>query len=222
MPRITLGYAAKKYDRWGGRNFFNNSLMFNFSGQFGSSDDLAARFQNPGAESDIVIDRFSFARFQKIGGGRWTLFMRVNGQISNDSLPSSLYKSLGGANSVRGFRDRVHVGDYGFDASVELRTPLLENFIPGMVRDEEYMKQNPDDWAMNRLQGVVFYDLGWAAFHEPLPGQLDDITFQSLGLGFRLGFTKYSQIRFDYGFPIDEGPDISSAGRAHVTIQLQY
>ena len=69
MPRITLGYASKGYDRLGGRNYWNNTLLFNFSGQFGSSSEAAARAQNPGAQADIVLDRFSFARFQKLGGG---------------------------------------------------------------------------------------------------------------------------------------------------------
>ena len=101
--------------------------------------------------------------------------------------------SVGGHDSVRGYQERHHVGDYGFNASIELRTPLLQNFLPGLVREESFIRENPEDVAMHRLQGVVFYDLGWAAFHEPLAGQPDDLTLNSLGVGLRLGVTKHGQ-----------------------------
>ncbi len=130
--------------------------------------------------------------------------------------------SVGGHDSVRGYQERHHVGDYGFNASIELRTPLLQNFLPGLVREESFIRENPEDVAMHRLQGVVFYDLGWAAFHEPLAGQPDDLTLNSLGVGLRLGVTKHGQFRLDYGFGLSDGPNVDDAGRIHATMQLQY
>jgi len=226
MPRITVGYADKQYDRLGGRNFINNTLIFNFSGQFGGTDDPDASSQNPGADADIIIDRFSFARFQKLGGadgrfGQWSLFMKFDGQASNAALPSALYKGVGGHNSVRGYNEREFLGDYGFNATVELRTPLFQNFIPGWERDEEYMRNNPDDPNMHRAQFVAFYDLGWVAFHDPLAGVKDDNALHSVGLGMRMGITKYSQLRFDYGFPLDKAHN-DNDGKAHFSLQLQY
>lgn len=226
MPRISVNYQAKDYDRFGGRSFLTNTLMFNFAGQFGATDDPTATAQNPGATTDLVIDRLQFARFQRIFKkhprlSRHSLFMRVDAQLTNDVLPSSLYKSIGGGGTVRGYSEREAVGDYGVNATLEWRTPLLENFIPGMVRAPEYLKENPEDWLMHRLQLAFFYDIGWVAFHHPVEGLPDDQTLHSMGAGVRLGFTKYTQMRFDWGKPLDKTEDTQS-GRFHISLQLQY
>ncbi len=227
MPRITIGYAAKQYDKFAGRNVINNTLMFSLGEQLGSTGDGDASAQNPGAEGTVFIDRFSFARFQKLFRpeskfGQWSLFTRLEVQATNDSVPSALYKSVGGHDSVRGYRERAQVGDYGISSTVELRTPLFENFLPRLKRDPEYLKENPNDWAMHRAQFVMFYDYGWVAYHQPLPGQDDDTTIASFGLGMRMGLTKYSQLRFDYGFQLQNIAETDEAGRAHFSVQLQY
>ena len=227
MPRISVGYAAKQYDKFGGRNIFNNTLMFSIGEQFGSTGDAAATQESPLAEGTIFVNRLSLARFQKLFTpdskfGQWTLFARFEGQATNDSVPSALQKAAGGHDTVRGYRERAVVGDYGFSASLELRTPLFENFMPRLRRDPEYLKEHPNDWAMHRTQFVIFYDQGWVAYHNPLFGQDDDTTIASFGLGMRMGLTKYSQIRFDYGFQLQDIAETNEAGRAHLSVQLQY
>ncbi len=230
MPRITLGYAARQYDKFGGRNIFNNTLMFSIGEQFGSTGDAAAEADTPNAQGTIYIDRISLARFQKLfkpesNMGQWSLFARIEGQVTNDTVPSALQKAAGGHDTVRGYRERAVVGDYGFSASLEFRTPLFENFLPRLRRDPEYLKEHPNDWAMHRAQFVMFYDQGWVAYHNPLFGQSDDTYIASLGLGLRMGLTKYSQIRFDYGFQLQdiaETDETGEAGRAHISVQLQY
>lgn len=227
MPRFSLGYAAKKYDKFGGRNTINNTLMFSLGDQFGSTGDDSASQVSPGAEGTVFIDRLSFARFQKLFRpesrfGQWTLFARFEGQSTNDSVPSALSKAAGGHDTVRGYRERAIVGDYGFNASLELRTPLFENFMPRLRRDPEYLKEHPNDWAMHRAQFVMFYDQGWVAYHQPLAGQDDDTTIASFGLGMRMGLTKYTQIQFDYGFQLQDLAETDEAGRAHFSVNLQY
>jgi len=225
MPRITVGFARKDYDRFGGRNFINNTLMFNFSGRLWATPDPAASAQNPDAKSNLVVDRFSFARFQKLFGsdnriGQWSLFFKFDSQFSNEALPSALYKGVGGHDTVRGYNEREILGDYGFNTTLELRTPLFSNFLS--KHDEEYLRNKPDDPMMSRAQFVAFYDAGWVAFHEPLAGAKDDSTIQSVGLGMRLGLTKYAQARLDYGIPLESAADGDTDGRAHFSLQLQY
>lgn len=225
-PRVTIGYAAKQFDNMGGRNFVQNTVIANFGGLLGSSDYDPNTEQSPGAEPDFFVDRLSVARYQKLFGsesklGQWSLFARFEGQWANAKVPSAMQFGAGGQDSVRGYRERQFVGDYGFNATLELRTPLFENFIPNLKRDEEFIRDNPTDWAMHRAQFVFFYDHGWVAFRDPLPGQGDDTTLNSIGAGVRFDFTKYSQIRFDYGFQLQDLAD-DDAGRAHFSVQLQY
>lgn len=228
MPRINLGYSAKEYDWANGRNFFSATLTANFEGQFGASGRQDSQAGNLEFDGDAVLLKFQAARFQKLFANndrlsKWSMFFRVDGQVTNDSVPSSLYKSIGGADSVRGYPEREAVGDYGFNATVELRTPLFENFFPGMVRDEEYLRENPEDWKMHRLQAIAFYDVGWVAYQDRLDGSsTDDTSLHSVGVGLRLGFTKFSQMRFDWGYPLEDSPNSTELGNTHFSLQLQY
>jgi hemolysin activation/secretion protein len=235
MPSLTIGYSAKTFDRLGGRNYWSTTLQGNFAGKAGASpddaDDESASADTPLADGTFVVNKFNAARVQKLfagedGVGRWSLFMSLRGQATTEALVDAVKMSLGGANSVRGYQEREALGDYGIVGTLELRTPLVDNFIPGLTRSEEYMRDNPDDWKMHRLQFVGFVDAGFVESVEPG----DDLgadhskrtSFSSAGIGFRLGLTKYSQIKFDYGWPFEETQQSSSHGRGHVSLQLQF
>jgi hemolysin activation/secretion protein len=71
------------------------------------------------------------------------VFLRVNGQASNKPLLALEQFSLGGINSVRGYRENALVRDTGLFASVELRKPFLYD-----------KKKN------GLLFGAVFFDVG--------------------------------------------------------------
>ena len=101
-----------------------------------------------------------------------------------------------------------------FTGSLELRTPLLSNFIPTLQRSEEYSVNNPEDWRVHRLQFIGFYDFGLSELSEPSEGEEKNESFSSVGTGLRLGLTKYSQFRLDYAFPLIS-TDESSGSRAH-------
>ena len=149
--------------------------------------------------------------------------MRVDGQFAGDSLPPPVRRSLGGANSVRGYEEGEVAGDNAVTGTVELRTPLFSNFIPGLKKTQEYLDANPEAWQQHRLQFVVFGDVGWLQNKEPLAGEMDKETLASLGVGLRLGFTKYSQMRVDYGYPLeDTTDDTPSSGRFHLSLQVQF
>ena len=108
-------------------------------------------------------------------------------------------------------------------ATLELRTPLLQNFIPGLKKDEQYLEDNPKYWGQHRLQFVAFTDFGYVDNNKPYPGELDHQDMLSVGLGLRLGLTNYSQMSVDYGYPIIEASDHTpSDGRFHISLQLQF
>lgn len=235
MPRLSVSYSSKEYDSLGGRNFVSNTIMFNFEGTLGSSDQAEFANFNHNTDGNFFIDRLQFARFQKLYGdpdkiGSFTLFTRFDGQIATDALPSSVQKSIGGADSVRGYLESEFAGDMGYDLSIEVRTPLLENFIVGLQKSEEFLKQNPQYWGIHRLQALVFFDYGAVAYKHGsglsgsgnLPGQSKASSIFSVGAGLRMGLTRFSQFRLDYGFPLKSTPERPQNGRLHFSGQLQF
>ena len=228
MPSLTLGYSSKMFDEWGGRNFASISVKQNRPGQYGSSS--ARKFtETSGGKSDgdFKIWTLSLARFQRLFSGedrpgKWTLFTKASAQIASDSLPTIVRDYVGGMNSVRGYRENELGGDNSFVGSIELRTPLMENFIPGLKKDKEELKKGNNDLTQHRLQLVTFTDMGYVSERHK-QGASDDQGFWSVGAGLRMGFTKYAQMSLDYGYPILEASeDTPNDGRLHLSLQLQF
>jgi len=227
MPSITLGYASRTFDRLGGRNFFSNTLLFNFAGNFGASKSGEFNALGAGnADGSFVIDRFQIARLQHFfhgeeTPGKWSLFMKLEGQLASDTLIPELRKFVGGADTVRGYEENDMAGDQALVATLELRTPLIRNFIPGLKKSDEFLAANPDAWQRHRLQFLLFADFGYVDMKEPLPGEQDSDTLVGVGAGLRLGLTKYSQMRLDIGYPLEKTEE-SDNPRAHLSLQLQF
>ena len=226
MPTITLGYTQKVFDNYQGRNFASITLQQNRAGTFGASSK-SDFIRASAVDGDFTLAKIQLARFQRLfegkdAPGKWTLFMKADAQIASDRMPSATRDYIGGRNSVRGYEESELNGDHSFVGTLELRTPLIENFIPGLKKDEQYLKDHPEYWSQHRLQFILFTDFGYVAYDEKDKPD-DDNSMWSVGAGIRLGLTKYSQMALDYGYPIlkasDDTPD---AGRLHLSVQLQF
>jgi hemolysin activation/secretion protein len=230
MPNLTYGYSSRIFDSLSGRNFASVTAMANFAGQFGSSDkeEFIGEGGSGFTDGDFSLLRFQLARLQRLfqcddQPGKWTLFAKADGQWSSDSLPPPVRRSLGGANSVRGYEEAEITGDNAVTGTLEFRTPLIQNFIPGLKKSDEYLDANPEAWQQHRLQFVIFADAGYVENEEPLPGEMDGESLYSVGAGLRLGFTKYSQMRADYAYALaDTTEDTPPHGRVHLSLQLQF
>jgi hemolysin activation/secretion protein len=100
---------------------------------------------------------------------------RLDTQIASDALLSIEKFSLGGARTVRGYRENQVVRDNGVSASLELRVPVIKgSSIP------------------LELTFVPFIDFG-RAWDEHGPGQQDADTLVSLGAGIQ--FRLYEALR---------------------------
>lgn len=229
MPSITLGYSAKVFDRFAGRNFASLTLQKNFAGKYGASEkDDYIENDGPYTEGDFTIAKFQFARIQRLfsgpdAPGKWSLFGKIDAQLSDDSVPGAVRDYLGGFNSVRGYEESEIGADNSLVATLELRTPLLQNFIPGLKKDEKFLENNPKYWGQHRLQFVAFTDFGYVDNKQPYPGELNNQDMLSVGMGLRLGLTNYSQMSLDYGYPIIEASEHTPEdGRFHISLQLQF
>ena len=229
MPQVTLGYASKTFDKLGGRNFISNTIMGNFAGQFGSSESEVFNSESEAyADGDFAIDRVQIARLQRFfsgedAPGKWSLFMKADGQFTSDTLPPDMRKAVGGANTVRGYTESEAAGDQVIAATLELRTPLFHNFIPGLKKSDEFLEANPEAWQRHRLQFIAFTDYAYTDINTPRAGETSGDTFMSGGVGLRMGLTKYSQARLDYGYPFEKTTENTpSSGRLHLSLQLQF
>lgn len=124
---------------------------------------------------------------------RTLLVARIGSQLSTDSLLSLEKFSLGGVNTVRGYRENELIVDNGLLGSIEFRVPLTED--PSV------------------FQIVPFAEIGtgWNNI-EPDP---DPATIASLGLGLRWSIGAGFNLGLDYGIPlisVDEGSSIQENG----------
>ena len=96
--------------------------------------DLFDATINPGAVPD---SRF----FSVLAQGQWVrrlasdirFILRGDGQWTEDRLLPQERFTVGGSNTVRGYREDLQVGDRGWSASLEVQVPILETpaFLPG-------------------------------------------------------------------------------------------
>ncbi len=121
------------------------------------------------------------------------MLAKINAQLTPDSLLPLEKISLGGVDTVRGYRQNQLVADNGIIGSVELRFPLTSD---------------------NLLQIRPFFDIGtvWNNQEEnPNPK-----TIAGLGLGLSWQLQPNSFLQIDYGIPLiaveDEGNSLQENG----------
>ena len=217
---LAFSYTGKKADFLGGRNFATVQGVFNVCS---TGDELDEMWTD--AEENYWIFRWQLARLQPIFGTedtdknkylhQWMLFSKLEGQYTDDVLIPTEKLSLGGYNTMRGYRTRGYIGDYGVYGTFELRTPILVDALSSLFG---YRSETPFD----RLQGLVFTDYGWTAFND-LPAGYDDNEFLfSAGAGVRAALTKYSQLRCDVAFPLANAYGDDDNMEVYLSAQLQF
>ena len=124
---------------------------------------------------------------------RVLLLAKVNTQLTGDSLLSAEKISIGGVETVRGYRQNQLVTDSGIVGGVEVRVPLASK--------------------VETLQLIPFFDIGtgWNNRSDN-PAQ----TLASLGLGLQWQPIRGLGLRADYGIPLvglgDSGNSLSENG----------
>jgi hemolysin activation/secretion protein len=111
---------------------------------------------------------------------RLLLLTRVDAQLTPDSLLPLERFSIGGVDTLRGYRQNELVADNGILGSVELRIPLTAN--PSI------------------LQLTPFFEIGTVWNNETTDP--DPSTIAGLGLGLRWAIRRDLFFRLDYGIPL--------------------
>ena len=124
------------------------------------------------------------------GQGQWfkklddfLLVSSLNMQFTGDKLLPIEQLTLGGANSVRGYRQNLSIGDNGIIGSIELQMPLKQS----------------SRWKLNLIPFVNAGTL-WNNSAEDLSSN----TLASVGLGLNFALGNTIDARIDYGIPLVE------------------
>ncbi len=159
---------------------------------------------------DETDERFfvwrSQAQYVRLLTPSTTLLLRSDLQLADRSLLPIEQFSLGGALTVRGYRQDLLLADNGFFASAEVRTPILR--IP--------------EWQTT-LQLTPFFDLG-TVWNSDERAVLPRRTLYSVGLGLRLLIGDNFSARLDWGIPLAEIEKIGNSlqeNGIYFTIQLR-
>ncbi len=110
---------------------------------------------------------------------------RLAAQLTGDSLLPLEQFSIGGIDTVRGYRTNQRVGDNGITGSVELRLPIIR-----------------DPKRFGLVQVVPFIDAGtiWSNSNNQVASS--DGTLLSTGLGLRFQSGNSFSARLDWGIPL--------------------
>lgn len=182
---LNLGVSGDRVNK-------NHHTYFSLGTTFGLGELLGGMSESeyttssrPGlANGDWVKINLDLSRIYQIG--RCQLIARMSTQWASDNLVTGEQMVIGGPDSVRGYPTGEYLGDYGYFASAELRTPLL----PGKTSLNKYA-----NWAF-------FIDHAGSYYKEVLPGEDKHHVLTGFGAGLRIYTPCHFHLRFDAGFPM--------------------
>lgn len=184
----SLQYSAtqignKKQTQW------NIGANFGIRG-IGNSDEefIDKRYQS---YANFVYLRASMQRTDYLSKD-WQLLSTLRAQLSDSPLINNEQFSQGGVKSVRGYYESQALGDDGFGATFEVRTPHL-------LSDSE---------TINELRLLAFLEGAHLRVQEPLPDQIDEVNLASIGLGVAVSARKQLQLSLDWGVALRENGEI--------------
>lgn len=164
-------------------------------------DALYATINDIGTDGRFIAWQGQFQWVQRVSS-RALLITKIGVQLTPDSLLSLEQISLGGVDTVRGYRENQIVTDNGVLGTLELRLPLTAN--------------------SDALQLAPFIDVG-TGWNDQAPDPETE-TLLSTGVGLRWLVTPNLSLRLDYGIPlisVDDGGDSLQENGLHFSVRYQ-
>ena len=225
---LALSYADSKLDPLGGRNFATLEGIYNIGG---SSLEDYQKYRGAIEDDNYFLLRAQLARLQMLGdydskspGDCWFLFARADGQWAASPLIGVEQYGLGGHGTVRGYAEREFLGDMGFSASFELRTPIFVGYLQNVLG--WFKPENDSGPGWDRTQFVAFFDVGYYNLEKAVNNTEDDDEFLAgVGVGIRMAIRETFQMRLDYGIPLvkkDDDYETSDGGRFALSLSAQF
>ncbi len=211
---LKLGASFNHIDKFKGRTYVQTTTSLGIPGFLGGLEHDDAKASRLGAGGEFIKVNLDFNRVQKLPLSSY-LILRTSGQCSSDVLCTSEQFMIGGPSSVRGFPQAQHLGDYGYNLSVEARTPVpfLSN------KKVPFMKK---EWK-EFIQLAGFIDHGKVFLKNPLAGEDKNNEITGVGAGIRLYFPGDLNVQVDWGQPIgSEKPSTGSNSILYIKANMKF
>jgi hemolysin activation/secretion protein len=143
--------------------------------------DATRNATGPDGRFVSVIGQVQYLR--RFWNTRNELLLKVAGQYTEDPLLPMEQLAIGGASTVRGYRENTMIRDKGVMATAEFHIPLWNDRAQSPI-----------------IQLVPFVDWGLGKNNDNIPVQFDDIG--SLGVGIILNPCKNVAASLYYGYPL--------------------
>jgi len=219
---VGVTMANKRRDLFGGRNWGYLGLVWNVDR--GGTDTLQTFMT--GAQDYYWLARAEYSRVQPLANlsdqdhdwQHWSLFGKVKGQFTQDTLITAEKIALGGVDTLRGYATRGYLGDKGVYGSFELRTPVVVDPLLSLFSDRTGCS------PVGRWQALAFVDWGYLSYTKEVRGFEKSELLYSAGLGIRFSLTRYLQLGADFGVPLATGylDDYDDDFEAYLSLRGQY
>src|ERR1051326_59609 len=209
VAQFVFSYSGTLPDRFGktsaGLEFYyspGNLTEFNNNTEFNKLRQES--------RADYMYGRLNAERVTRLP---WNFSWLLSGwlQYSTARLLPSEELALGGYNTVRGYDERVLLGDIGWIVNNEIRTPAIPLAevlnVPGVS---------------DQLQLLAFFDYGYLHIRNVQQGDQRNSTLYSTGVGLRYSLRHNLSVRFDYGFPLTEKGLNERDSRMHLGALLSF
>jgi hypothetical protein len=202
---LSFAYSSSLPDSWG-MTRFSGGLNMVFRGFITDQYEFAQKRYK--ANGNYIYLTAGAERYQKLPAGM-NLYLKLDGQISDQPLIPNEQYTAGGMMSVRGYKVAEAFGDDAIHGQCEISGPDMGGLLGTKMKTQMHL--------------YAFYDFAWLSIKKPLPGQ-DNITkIDGTGIGIRGNITNYFYYEAALGIPL-RSTDRTKAGqeRFHFKVGVQF
>ena len=215
---LTEALNIQEFDKYG-RTYWRNEVAIGLD-MLGATTNGESVISRRGAGSQF--SRYTTAILRSVVLPNKSYFiLKGFGQATPDALSPLEQFQLGGANTVRGYREGRYLGDSGFVASAEYRYPLA--FFP----TEWTLPKSKTKWN-ETFEFTTFADFGGvfnntsSASTNPSSGLAKSHAYAGgVGVGLRAKLTQYLSARLDLAFPLIHLAPEQANARLHFGLESQ-
>ncbi len=209
--QLTLGASAVRRDQRGAWGFGANLTLS--PGRVNSRNSEAVFNETrPGATPRYVFGNFSIQRLLNLKHG-WNLSSRGVVQLANSNLMPSEQMTIGGGNSVRGYRENTFAGDQAFVFTTDLLAPPLTHSLPYISKTRGPLE----------TRFLVFYDAANSRSRYAFDTDPKRKPLASTGVGVRMSIATNFSLSADYGWQLTRLPyAVEEHTRGHIKVILAY
>ena len=228
---VGLIMHSNRPDALNGRNFATFLYTYNLGDTFGMTKQDEIEALRPGGSADYSHIQFQASRIQSLGGKiddnsgeriyQHSAFVNIDIQYAGEPLISSEKKAVGGFETTRGYPENFIAGDNGYTATFALRTLIFKGaFFRYLGRNKSV--EDRRRLTADYVQLSLFTDFAYVEGENNGDLAGADESLHSVGGGIRFALTGNSQVKVDYGYPMDKIDGVSDSGRLHFAVEGQF